>query len=299
MTAAADSIMRSAMKLKSPNGVADFVRFDEETIKKDLNNSFSWAECPQPEQPKDDSCESRMLQVRARLKWVEEQSLKDKQDYHEQLRQAKFACREQLRKKYIPLLQQNKNNNEDGAVVETSKIIQYLRDDNSRLRQEMEQYGRLIRQLQLSNEQLEQANAAAQASYDELESHVYGLIAIQAKLNDNCKVFKKHIKSMKEDYVKRSSFHQSELKAGGIYEVCLAKVLANVKSRSREGDLIESVYKTAEEGVLQAAEGREEQLLKVGLALEKRPQSNPFSILEPQPDSSDFESDSSDSDDEN
>lgn len=258
----------------SPRGVADlFVRFDEATIKQDLNNSFSWVENKipvfHPLPPPRGDIRSQLEQVENRLKWLEEQSIRDKEDYRDRLREAKAECREELQKKYAPLIEGTDQEKQQARLVfESNKIIQFIRDDNAKLRREINVYQRQIAQIKHDNAQLEKANQKAQAAYDELNRYVQAQQKASKKLSRNCDIFKSQLRKMKDEYAMRMAYFHSEVAMGSTFEKCLAKVLSNVKIRSKDANLIESVYATAEEGAEKAGEGRDLQLQKSGLTRE-------------------------------
>jgi chromosome segregation ATPase len=240
----------SSAQLRSPRGVSDlFVDFDEATFKQvDLNNSFSWTDNGCPKQAQNSSNESQIQEIKERLHWLQEQSVQDKQDYKEKLREAKFHCREQLQKKYSPLLHHSADSQANERLLfDLTKIIQYLRDDNTKLRQEIKVYKRQIAQLIDDNELLEKANKKTQQAIEELHLHVQGLDSVNQNLNHNCEIFKSSLKQMKDDYMKCQADFHSEARAGMAYEVWLAKILSQVKGRSNDETLRQSVVAIAED----------------------------------------------------
>jgi hypothetical protein len=246
----------TSAQLRSPRGVSDlFVNLDKATAKQDLNTSFSWTENGCLKQAQNGSTQSQILEIKERFQWLQEQSIQDKYDYNEQLREAKFHCREELQKQYSPLLQESADSQAyERLVFEKTKIIQYLRDDNTKLRQEIKVYKRQIAQMMYDNEQLEQANKKAQEAIDELHLHFQRLDAVNQKLNNSCEIFKSNLKQMKDAYRKRQAYFHSEARQGMAYEVCVAKILSKVKRRSNEETLYQSVVAIAEEGAEEAAQ---------------------------------------------
>jgi hypothetical protein len=293
----------SSAQLRSPRGVSDlFVNFDEATFKQDLNTSFTWTENSSLKQAQNGSNQSQIQEIKERLHWLQEQSIQDKQDYKEQLREAKLHCREQLQKQYSPFLQDSADSQANERLVfDQTKIIQYLREANTKLRQEIKIYKRQIAQMMYDNEMLEKANKKAQEAIDEMDLHVQGLDAVNQQLNNNCEIFKSYLKQMKDEYMTRQAYFRSEVIEGMAYEVCLAKILSQVKGRSKDETLCHSVVAIAEDGAEEAAQGRESRLQKAGLTREwPRPPRSSF-IFDSDDDSSDdsdseWESDSESSD---
>lgn len=266
----------SDLKMKSPTGVVDFVQVSQGDIDKNFSDSFSWVQCPiEVDAPPQEGGHAklgiaeRMQRIEQRLKWLELQSAKDKQDLYDQLRRAKSKAREEILQRYEPLLKKSKDNY-DGQVLETTKIINYLRDDNAKLREEINGLKRNIAKLTQANKELEAANASALASHNDLQHHVEGLEAVQDKLNNNCRVLKHALKQMKQDYSKRSAFYHMEAKSVSMYEICLAKALTQVHKSSKGSSMEQDIFQIAEEGAAEVATGRESQLQKYGLTMDQR-----------------------------
>lgn len=319
------------LKMKSPTGVVDFLQVDRQSVEKDLGSSFSWAECPievAPPSPqkgrwsqsgsiaesdslRSSSIANELEQVKRRLEWLQEQHSKDKEDYQEQLRQAKSQAREEIFQKYAPALQKASSAKlkYDGQVFETTKIVQYLRDDNARLREEIQSLSKAIAKQKAVNKELEAANKSALESYHDLENHVEGLTKVQEKLTENCKIFKQALASMKADYAQRTTYYNIEVKTASKYEKCLAKVLDEVKRKAAGGNdhlkrMATDVFETTEAAVVEVADSWAEFLSKSGInvseskrkqilmkALGKK-QSNDDSDSDSDSDSSESDSDS-------
>ena len=274
---------RSILKMQSPTGVADFLQVDSNKMQKDLDTSFSWTECPiavDPSVPK--SCLSwgrgpnkRMAQMEQRLQWLQDQRAKDKQDYQHQLAQAQ----EQARQDFLQRHGQDLNvhhRNYDVQVSETSKIINYLKQDNARIRDEIKGLKRNMQRLHQQNKELEQANASVQNSYQDLEHHMEGLQTVNFKLTENSKVFKDTLAKMKGDLKKRIQYHQMEDKTVTKYEACLAKVLAQVQqyvaspASKTTAALEQQVHTMTADSAEEIGNGRQAYLTKVGLSMEEK-----------------------------
>jgi hypothetical protein len=247
-----------------------FVNFDEATFKQDPYTSFSWTENSCLKQAQNGSNQSQIQGIKERLQWLQEQSIQDKQDYKEQLREVKFRCREQLQTQYSPFLQDSADAQANERLVfDLTKIIQYLRDDNTKMRrQEIKVYKRQMAKLMYDNELLEKANKKSQEAIDDLNIHVQGLDAVNQKLNNNCPIFKSYLKQMKDEHMTRQAYFRSEIIEGMAYEVCLAKIMSQVKGRSNDETLTQLVVAIAEDGAEEAAQGRDSHLQKAGLTRE-------------------------------
>jgi chromosome segregation ATPase len=314
--------------IMSPNGVVDFLQVEQQSIEKDLNSSFIWTECPIPASPSKKTkkkkttaaaataattkklIKDQISQARKRLAWLKEQGLKDKEDYEDQLKDAKSEMRKQIFRKFGPLLNQNNNSEEhEGQVLETTKVIGYLREDNARLREDMKGLQRSIAMLTQKNKELEAANASVKSSYQDLLDHVEGLTAVQGKIQSNVKVFKEALVKMKQEYSKRTSFCNMETKTVGKYESGLAKVLAQVRTANNPV-LLAELFDIVGEGGAVARQGRETHLAKVGLTMDVKQLFQTQKLLDPElliaeqrkkdarddPDASSSDDDSSDDD---
>lgn len=300
------------LKMKSPTGVADFVQVDPHSLddKDVLNNSFSWVErSPTPSKKKrttkpktktttgiskqqssdgggtststaSTGIQDQIRQAQKRLAWLEDRRIKDKEDYQDQLREAKSKAREQLFGKYGPQLDQDNHSKYDSQVLETTKIINYLREDNARLRDEMKSLKKSMALLKQKNQELEAANESAKASYQELLDHVEGLQAVQEKLQTNVKVFQQATKQMKADYIKRNAYATMEAKTVARYESGLAKVLVQVQSANAPV-LLAELYDMVTECGATVAQGREQSLHKAGMSMDAKQRLQTQKLLDP------------------
>lgn len=278
------------------------MQVSQHSIEKDLHNSFSWVEYPEgkTKSPKKSTkktvglpttattagtLQEELQEIQNRLEWLENQQSLDRQDYYDQLRQAKQEVREELYAKYEPVLSQNNSKKYEGQVRETSKIINYLRDDNARIREEIATHKRNIAKVKRSNQEAEAALASAQKSHQELEEHVQEMEAVQAKLEDNSKIFKEALQNMKADLYKRTSFYDMEVATISKYESCLAKVLIGVQSSTEKSKTSESVEQQVLQMTQEAAEivtqGRQAQLARVGLQMDSRQTKQTQRLLNP------------------
>lgn len=215
-----------------------------------------------------------------KLNEVNEQRENDAQEQKERLRKAKLEYKKELEAIYKPLISTHVQDvqNQEQKKTEGSKIIQYLREDNAKIRKEIEYYAKEIKKIKLSNDQLESANETARHSLEELEDHVETMQAVNKKLTSNAAIFKEALKKMKRDYVTRTRFHQCEMNSTGYYESCLSQIVKNVKDRSRDPKFIEVIYSIVEEGFADARNGQEKNPPNVAaveeLPLSKRVKSN-------------------------
>jgi chromosome segregation ATPase len=193
------------------------------------------------------------------LKEVNDRRKKDADEMKAELKQAKKECKKQLEATFKPVIDSNIKDGEsrNKRQAETAKLIQYLKDDNAKIRKEIESTAQKIKELKVTNSNLERLNHQAGEAYTELEDQVETMKAVNDKLSSNLTIFKETLSSMKKDYKKRTAFHQIEINCSEYYDKCMGKVVKSVLDRSRDSKLIEDVSITSAEGIAFANEERQ------------------------------------------
>merc|ERR1712113_248305 len=126
-------------------------------------------------------------------------------------------------------------------IDESGKIIEYLRKENMKLRQQCESMKRDYKSLKENNSRLMEANASASNSFNQLNEHAKGLNATNARLIKNVDTYKKQLVKMKEDLKNRQAFYLAEAHARVAYQKTLARIVAQVQDKSRDAQLVEDV----------------------------------------------------------
>merc|ERR1712176_9122 len=126
-------------------------------------------------------------------------------------------------------------------IDESGKIIEYLRKENMKLRQQCESMKRDYKSLKENNSRLMEANASASSSFNQLNDHAKGLNATNARLIKNVDTYKKQLVKMKEDLKSRQAFYLAEAHARVAYQKTLARIVAQVQDKSRDAQLVEDV----------------------------------------------------------
>merc|ERR1712003_420010 len=98
-------------------------------------------------------------------------------------------------------------------IDESGKIIEYLRKENMKLRQQCESMKRDYKSLKENNSRLIDANSSASRSFNQLNDHAKGLNATNARLIKNVDTYKKQLVKMKEDLKSRQAFYLAEAHA--------------------------------------------------------------------------------------
>lgn len=126
-------------------------------------------------------------------------------------------------------------------IDESGKIIEYLRKENMKLRQQCDSMKRDYKSLKENNSRLMEANASASSSFNQLNEHAKGLNATNARLIKNVDTYKKQLVKMKEDLKNRQAFYLAEAHARVAYQKTLARIVAQVQDKSRDAQLVEDV----------------------------------------------------------
>merc|ERR1711935_1311602 len=126
-------------------------------------------------------------------------------------------------------------------IDESGKIIEYLRKENMKLRQQCESMKRDYKSLKENNSRLIDANSSASKSFNQLNDHAKGLNATNARLIKNVDTYKKQLVKMKEDLKSRQAFYLAEAHARVAYQKTLARIVAQVQDQSKNPQLIEDV----------------------------------------------------------
>merc|ERR1712157_88993 len=124
---------------------------------------------------------------------------------------------------------------------ESGKIIEYLRKENMKLRQQCDSMKGDYKSLKENNARLMEANASASSSFNQLNEHAKGLNATNARLIKNVDTYKKQLTKMKEDLKNRQAFYLAEAHARVAYQKTLARIVAQVQDQSKNAQLIEDV----------------------------------------------------------
>jgi prefoldin subunit 5 len=202
-------------------------------------------------------------QVKERLEWVKNQSEKDKEELYERFIQEKARVRKEMRAKFEPFLTVDKTI--DIRVRETAKIIQYLRDDNARIRDEIQYLQRMIADMKRRNEALEATNANVAETYASLSEYVKEMEATNVKVIKNTNIYKDHLKTMKDKFQLRDDYFEAEANTADIYEDTIAKIISHVGTHCRDPKLIQNVIDCSDEAVNLAHAGKKSELKKVSV----------------------------------
>jgi hypothetical protein len=213
----------------------------------------------------------QVLQDRSRrLKNEPSQEDVQKEDTKLGQRQAKSVYKEMLQKQYDIVKRGrsiSKPTVKDYLVDESSKILQYLKDQNAIQREEMKLLKRgEMKELKVHNQNLQEAIQMAAESQERMECHIEGLQASNSKLTDNIEVFKGCTATMKQEYQQRHAYYQCEVNTSCTYKQVIGKIVARVQERRadqlvqemiverRADQLVQDIFVDVLQGHMEATE---------------------------------------------
>jgi myosin-5 len=185
---------------------------------------------------------NQLGKMEEKLKEAEDQRRSDIEDakfkFEEEMEEYKEQLEDKLR---AEAEKNNKSAAQQTLIDESGKIIEYLRKENMKLRQQCETMKKDFKSLKENNARLMEANASASASFNQLNEHAKGLNATNARLIKNVDTYKKQLVKMKEDLKNRQAFYLAEAHARVAYQKTLARIVAQVQDKSRDAQLVEDV----------------------------------------------------------
>jgi len=185
---------------------------------------------------------NQLKDMKTQLQEAEEKRKQDIEDakftFEQEMEEYKEKLEDQLRAEAEKV---NKSAQQQTLIDESGKIIEYLRKENMKLRQQCETMKRDYKSLKENNSRLMEANASASNSFNQLNDHAKGLNATNARLIKNVDTYKKQLVKMKEDLKNRQAFYLAEAHARVAYQKTLARIVSQVQDKSRDAQLVEDV----------------------------------------------------------
>merc|ERR1719223_2449207 len=140
---------------------------------------------------------NQLDKMKEKLQEAEDQRKRDIEDakfqFEQEMEEYKEKLEDQLRaesKKHGESAQQQT------LIDESGKIIEYLRKENMKLRQQCESMKRDYKSLKENNSRLMEANASASSSFNQLNEHAKGLNGTNARLIKNVDTYKKQMRNV-------------------------------------------------------------------------------------------------------
>jgi hypothetical protein len=222
----------------------------------------------------------------------------------EAAREAAEAEMETYRKKVKEELSNDKDKKKKAAqqqslIEESGKIIEYLRKENMKLRNQNDTMRKDFKALKENNQRLMEANASAGQSFTALNDHAKQLNATNAKLIKNIDGYKAQLEKLKDDLKTRQAYYLAEAEARLAYQKTMAQIVGAVQDKCRDAQLVEDVVIMALECEAEAkAERAALEAAKSKKGKEKSSSSSSSPSLAKTDVSDDSDSDDSDSDED-
>jgi len=239
-----------------------------------------------------DAYKNKIKDLEKKVRDAEALRLKEVSD----AREAAEKEMEQYRNKVKKELANDKDTQKKAAqqqtlIDESGKIIEYLRKENMKLRNQNDTMRKDFRSLKENNQRLMEANASAGESFSALNDHAKQLNATNAKLIKNVEAYKKQLEKLKDDLKTRQAYYLAEAEARLAYQKTMASIVGTIQDKSRDAQLVEDVVIMALEC---EAEAKSERAALDGNRKKASSASSTPSVAKTEPDS-DY-SDDSDSD---
>merc|ERR1712226_605477 len=164
----------------------------------------------------------------------------------EEARTAAEAEMEEYRQKIKEELANDKEKQKKSAqqqtlIDESGKIIEYLRKENMKLRNQNETMRKDFKALKENNSRLMEANASASNSFTALNDHAKQLNVTNAKLIRNVEAYKTQLEKLKDDLKTRQAYYLAEAEARLAYQKTMAQIVGTIQDKCRDAQLTEDV----------------------------------------------------------
>jgi myosin-5 len=164
----------------------------------------------------------------------------------EQARESAEAEMEAHRKKVKEEMSNDKDRQKKTAqqqtlIDESGKIIEYLRKENMKLRNQNDSMRKDFKSLKENNQRLMEANASAGQSFTALNDHAKQLNVTNAKLMKNVEAYKLQLEKFKDDLKTRQAYYLAEAEARLAYQKTMAQIVGAVQDKCRDAQLVEDV----------------------------------------------------------
>lgn len=158
-----------------------------------------------------------------------EMAEKEIEEYKEVVREELQSDREK-QKKYAQ---------QQTLIDESSNIIEFLRRENTKLKNQSEKMRKDFKELKENNERLTEENEKATNSFNSLNDHAKQLNVKNAKLISNVQEYKKKLESLKDDLKAKQSYYIAEAEARLAAQKRMAAIVGVIQDKCRDPQLIE------------------------------------------------------------
>lgn len=189
---------------------------------------------------------------------------------------------------------QKKYAQQQTLIDESSNIIEFLRRENTKLKNQSEAMRKDFKELKDNNKRLQEENEAATSSFTALNDHAKQLNVKNAKLINNVQEYKKKLEGLKDDLKEKQSYYIAEAEARLAAQKRMAAIVGTIQDKCRDPQLVEDAVIMALECEAEAKSERAALDAQDGKA---PPSSSSHKPVEKDDDSSNYDDVSSGSDD--
>ncbi|CAB9497471.1 Unconventional myosin [Seminavis robusta] len=134
---------------------------------------------------------------------------------------------------------QKKYAQQQTLIDESSNIIEFLRRENTKLKNQSEGMRKDFKELKDNNKRLQEENEAATSSFTALNDHAKQLNVKNAKLITNVQEYKKKLEGLKDDLKEKQSYYIAEAEARLAAQKRMAAIVGTIQDKCRDPQLIE------------------------------------------------------------
>lgn len=189
-----------------------------------------------------DALKNKIKDLESRVREAESLRLKEVSEAREAAEKEMEEYRNKVTRELSNNKEQEKKTQQQQTLIdESGKIIEYLRKENMKLRNQNDSMRKDFRSLKENNQRLMEANASAGESFTALNDHAKQLNATNAKLIKNVEAYKKQLEKLKEDLKTRQAYYLAEAEARLAYQKTMAQIVGAIQDKCRDPQLVEDV----------------------------------------------------------
>jgi myosin heavy subunit len=189
-----------------------------------------------------ESLRSKIKDLESRVREAEAARAKEVKEAREAAEIEMEAYRSKVKKDLACNKEQEKKSAQQQTLIdESGKIIEYLRKENMKLRNQNDNMRKDFRSLKENNQRLMEANASAGESFSALNEHAKQLNSTNAKLIKNVEAYKNQLEKLKDDLKTRQAYYLAEAEARLAYQKTMAQIVGAIQDKCRDPQLVEDV----------------------------------------------------------
>jgi myosin-5 len=189
-----------------------------------------------------DGLKNKVKELEAAVKEAEKARIREVEEARAQAEEEMEAYRLKVKQDMENDKEKQKRTAQQQSLIEESgKIIEYLRKENMKLRNQNETLRKDFKSLKENNARLMEANASAGASFSALNDHAKQLNLTNAKLIRNVEAYKGQLEKLKDDLKTRQAYYLAEAEARLAYQKTMAQIVGSIQDKCRDAQLVEDV----------------------------------------------------------